>query len=172
MTDASTSRKVRGMTAQPPLPGPQVCACAVPSPSHDLPDHPENPRRFQGFEKILHQFLEVVLEPIDPTTADEAHLLRVRRADFPKALHRAVEPGPYTIDYASSYVTPSSYDGAQLPAGTVVEMATRVWRREADSGFAQIRPPGHHATATQPMGFCLLNIAIAARRLQAPGAGA
>ena len=88
------------------------------------------------------------------------------------ALRQAAQQGPAIIDYAPTYVTPSSYDDALLAAGAVVEVATKVWPgAEASSGFALIRPPGHHATATQAMGFCLLNnIAIAARQLQALGA--
>jgi acetoin utilization deacetylase AcuC-like enzyme len=35
---------------------------------------------------------------------------------------------------------------------------------EADNGFALLRPPGHHATPTRAMGFCLFNnIGLAAR---------
>jgi acetoin utilization deacetylase AcuC-like enzyme len=38
------------------------------------------------------------------------------------------------------------------------------------SAFVATRPPGHHATATEAMGFCLVNhVAVAARHLQATG---
>lgn len=38
---------------------------------------------------------------------------------------------------------------------------------EVPAGYSIARPPGHHATATQSMGFCLLNnVAIAARYAQ------
>lgn len=35
------------------------------------------------------------------------------------------------------------------------------------NGFAVVRPPGHHAEASQAMGFCFFNsVAVTARLLQ------
>ena len=59
----------------------------------------------------------------------------------------------------------SSLRAALLAAGTAIEAGRA-------GGFALVRPPGHHATPTSAFGFCLLNnVAIAARALQAEGAG-
>jgi acetoin utilization deacetylase AcuC-like enzyme len=42
----------------------------------------------------------------------------------------------------------------------------RIMDGEVDNGFAMVRPPGHHAEADHPMGFCLFNnVAVAARYL-------
>jgi acetoin utilization deacetylase AcuC-like enzyme len=51
-------------------------------------------------------------------------------------------------------------------AGGGAAVAEAVWARQARTGFALTRPPGHHATSTRGMGFCLLNnIALAAEYL-------
>jgi acetoin utilization deacetylase AcuC-like enzyme len=66
-----------------------------------------------------------------------------------------------------TYVTPQSYEIARLAAGGVLRAVDAVMRGETDSALAAIRPPGHHATPSMGMGFCLLNnVAIAARYAQ------
>ncbi|XP_053280542.1 histone deacetylase 7 isoform X1 [Pleuronectes platessa] len=56
---------------------------------------------------------------------------------------------------------------ARMAAGSVVELASRVAKGELKNGFAVVRPPGHHADPSNPMGFCYFNsVAIAAKQLQ------
>lgn len=48
-----------------------------------------------------------------------------------------------------------------------VEASLSKSRKSGPAGFAIVRPPGHHAVPTGPMGFCLLDhIAVAARHCQ------
>ncbi|CAH8305491.1 unnamed protein product [Eruca vesicaria subsp. sativa] len=66
----------------------------------------------------------------------------------------------------SIYLNGSSSEAAYLAAGSVVEVTEKVAKGELDSGFAIVRPPGHHAEANEAMGFCLFNnVAVAASYL-------
>ncbi|XP_048054725.1 histone deacetylase 4-like isoform X1 [Megalobrama amblycephala] len=60
-----------------------------------------------------------------------------------------------------------SSSAARLAAGSVVELVFKVASGELKNGFAVVRPPGHHAEESTPMGFCYFNsVAIAAKLLQ------
>ncbi|GJY66841.1 histone deacetylase 5 [Tanacetum coccineum] len=65
--------------------------------------------------------------------------------------------------YDSIYFNEGSSESAYLAAGSVLEVAEKVAKGELNSAFAIVRPPGHHAEKSEPMGFCLFNnVAIAA----------
>ena len=52
---------------------------------------------------------------------------------------------------------------ARLATGSSVDLVTRVLDNNIGSGLALVRPPGHHAMADTPCGFCgYNNIVIAA----------
>ncbi|XP_072238633.1 histone deacetylase 7-like isoform X2 [Leuresthes tenuis] len=56
---------------------------------------------------------------------------------------------------------------SRIAVGCVTDLALKVAQRELKNGFAVVRPPGHHATHSSPLGFCFFNsVAIAAKQLQ------
>eukprot|EP00879_Flechtneria_rotunda_P009380 GHRR01009822.1.p1 GENE.GHRR01009822.1~~GHRR01009822.1.p1 ORF type:complete len:989 (+),score=531.33 GHRR01009822.1:589-3555(+) len=70
------------------------------------------------------------------------------------------------------YLGPATFQCASMAAGAAIDVAVAVYRGEAPSGAAIIRPPGHHAEGGLAMGFCYFNnAAVAARAAQTAGAG-
>ena len=63
---------------------------------------------------------------------------------------------------------PHSALAARLAAGSVIALTEAVCNGEIKSGFAVVRPPGHHCESDRAQGFCLFNsVAVAVRHAQA-----
>ena len=75
----------------------------------------------------------------------------------------APEAGEVQLD-ADTFMSPGSLEAALRAAGGAVKAVDLVMSGEAANAFVACRPPGHHAEAEKPMGFCLFgNVAIAAK---------
>jgi acetoin utilization deacetylase AcuC-like enzyme len=100
----------------------------------------------------------------DPLEVPEEILTGVHTTTFMESLRSASRSGLH-LD-ADTYTTPASWEVTFRSAGGALAVASAVWQRRAQRGFALTRPPGHHSTAQRAMGFCLLNnIALAAEYL-------
>ncbi len=98
-----------------------------------------------------------------PSAAPEDAVLRGHTPDLLKRLGH----GP-DLDADTPYF-PGIREHALRAAGAALEAAALA--RGGERVFSLMRPPGHHATRTQAMGFCYLNaIAIAALAQAAAGA--
>jgi acetoin utilization deacetylase AcuC-like enzyme len=117
---------------------------------HPTWDHPERQERLV----VLHQEFEYR----DAQPATDEDLLRCHAPELVELIRRIDRPALIGLD---TVVSDTSYEAALLAAGAAIE-AARV------GGFAFVRPPGHHATRDEAMGFCLFdNVAVAARYAQA-----
>jgi acetoin utilization deacetylase AcuC-like enzyme len=134
----------------------------VDSPNHIYPDHPERPGRLDILQPRLQSF---AAERIETMAASREEIAYIHNPKLVEALERVCrEEAPGIIDYAPTYVTPSSFEDALRAAGGVITCVRAVLRGEAKNAFAIVRPPGHHAEPDRAMGFCIFNnIAIAAR---------
>ena len=130
---------------------------------HDQPGHPEHAARLQAIEvAIEHLGLDADLLQLDARQATEAQVRAVHDLHMIERLeHASIEEAWLNPD---TYTTAGSWKAAFGAAGAAVQAVEQVVRGQVANAFALIRPPGHHATSSQAMGFCLFNnIAIAAR---------
>jgi acetoin utilization deacetylase AcuC-like enzyme len=129
--------------------------------------HPERPARLtavlSGIEAALKD--SDAVEVFAPEPAAREDLERVHPSALLNELEQFCANGGGRID-ADTAATPESWDAAVRAAGAGVDAVARLERGEADAAFLAVRPPGHHALANRPMGFCLLNnVAVTAAHL-------
>jgi len=131
---------------------------------HETGSHPENAKRLEAVMAHLEETGRLEqLTPVNPRPATTEELNYVHQASYVSHIKDAALEGFGWLD-ADTIMSPDSYDAALYAAGGVIEATDAVISGKVNSAFALVRPPGHHATATAAMGFCLFNnIAIAAR---------
>lgn len=135
---------------------------------HDMGSwHPESPSRLQAIDdQLILARLDGLIEQRSAPLADTADILRNHT---PGALalvrdHVPATPGDYYPLDGDTSLCHYSYQAALRAAGAAVAATDAVIAGSIDNAFCAVRPPGHHATPTEPMGFCLFNnVAIAAR---------
>lgn len=129
---------------------------------HDTgPTHAERPARLEAVTEGLRERYPD-LEWIDAPRASRGQLLRVHTESL---LHAVLEtkPGERIWLDPDTVLSPASAEAGLRAAGAVIAAVERVLNGEATRAFCAVRPPGHHATCSAAMGFCLFNsIAVGA----------
>ncbi len=131
------------------------------------PGHVESPERLQA---ILAE-LATLPAGVGWASARDATAEELRRVHAPEYLARleTLRGAEESLDPDTS-VSPGSIAAAVRAAGACCGLVDALIERKAQSGFALVRPPGHHAERAEAMGFCLLNnVAIAAEHVRARG---
>ena len=110
------------------------------------------------------------LVPLEPRPATRDELERVHPAAYLDAMERFCRGRRRPHRRRHRRPSPASWDAAVLAAGAGLAAVEALDRGEGDAAFCAVRPPGHHATPTRAMGFCLLNnVAVTAAHLAARG---
>ena len=133
---------------------------------HDTgPYHPERIDRLRAVTARLEQAGLVsrcgrgMVSPIS-----EEAITRVHSSDVLELVEDTVATGGGHLD-ADTVVCPESLDAARAAAGAAANAVDAVLTGDGPTALCLVRPPGHHATPTRSMGFCVFNtIALAARR--------
>jgi acetoin utilization deacetylase AcuC-like enzyme len=130
---------------------------------HETGRHVEVPGRLLSITKSLEQSgLAAQCRPMRyvPLTAEQA--ARVHERALVERARQVCHAGGGYLD-ADTVVCPESFEVALAAAGACVSAVDAVLKGEDQTALCLVRPPGHHATPTQCMGFCLFNnIALAA----------
>ncbi|MEA1989480.1 MAG: histone deacetylase [Pseudomonadota bacterium] len=137
---------------------------------HDRIDHPENAKRLVAIDNALTEHnLWSQLTPVKGRLAVNEELLWAHTQGYIDeiALLSDDEPGFYNEYQQDTYVNEHTFNAAKMAAGSNINLNLAVYDRQVDTGFALLRPPGHHALENKAMGFCIFNSdVIASRALQ------
>jgi acetoin utilization deacetylase AcuC-like enzyme len=126
--------------------------------------HPESPMRLKAILAALESSgLASKLSMREAPEARREHLERVHDAQHVDLIFESAPARGYAYLDPDTSMNAKSLSAALRAAGAVVSATDAVMAGDASIAFCAVRPPGHHATPTRPMGFCIFNtVAIGA----------
>jgi acetoin utilization deacetylase AcuC-like enzyme len=137
---------------------------------HDMGrGHPESPQRLDAIaDHLIEVGLDGALIRRDAPLVELEHVAFAHNQGYVSELRellgevaRTGEPRALDPDTSASRGT---WNAVRRGAGAAVAATQGVLAGEFHNAFCSVRPPGHHATRGQAMGFCFFNnVAIAAR---------
>jgi len=126
--------------------------------------HPECPARLNAIsEQLIDSGLGHVCPLYQSKKVTKEQLVAAHQPHYIESLYaNAPSQGVFVID-ADTQMMPQTLAAAQYAAGSGVMAVDLLMQGAHRSVFCPVRPPGHHASKGQAMGFCFFNnIAISA----------
>jgi acetoin utilization deacetylase AcuC-like enzyme len=137
---------------------------------HDMGrGHPECPQRLDAIDDyLLATGLDIAIQRIDAPLVDLEAVAHAHSSGYVSELRDALErveaEGSHLALDPDTAANPGTWAAIRRAAGAAVAATDAVIDGYASNAFCSVRPPGHHATRSRPMGFCFFNnVAIAAR---------
>jgi acetoin utilization deacetylase AcuC-like enzyme len=138
--------------------------------AHDMgPGHPECPARIHAIEDQLRATgLDALLVAQNVPLASNEDLARAHDLNYVLTLDDFLQQLEANGDTRAldpdTWASPGTRAAAWRAAGAAVAATDAVIDGKISNAFCAVRPPGHHATHNQTMGFCFFNnVAVAAR---------
>jgi len=138
--------------------------------AHDMGrGHPECPQRLDAIhDHLIATGLTSALDMRDAPLVTLAQLAHAHSTGYVNELRAQLEPladsGEHVALDPDTSAGPGTWFAALRGAGAAVAATDAVIDGNAVNAFCAVRPPGHHATRGQAMGFCFFNnVAVAAR---------
>ena len=127
-------------------------------------EEPEAKRRIRNLLEVSG--LLEKLKPIHALEPIDTDFLRVHTQQYLEKVNAL--DGKHGLLDGETKVALASVKIARKSAGGVMAAVKAVMEKEVDNAYVLARPPGHHATPDQGLGFCIFaNIAIAAEYARA-----
>jgi acetoin utilization deacetylase AcuC-like enzyme len=137
--------------------------------AHAVHGHPERPERREAVADGVRAAAQGRLVETEARGATDAELERIHPSEH-LARIAAFDAAGMAWPDPDTYLVRGSLDAARRAAGATIDAALAVATGDAGIAFAVVRPPGHHASAERPTGFCLFNnIAVSVAALRAEG---
>ena len=129
---------------------------------HETP--PGHPEQVARLKHILQAVEDLNLLRIEAPLAQKENILAVHPQAHIDLIHtNSPETGMSQLD-GDTHMSPGTVTAAYRAAGGAICAVDTVISGKAKNAFVAVRPPGHHAEAQIPMGFCIFgNVAIAAK---------
>ena len=140
------------------------------SKKHDTgPGHPECPQRYDAIWKAVEKASlpaqTLKLAPRAATTEDD--IARVHTREYIAAAKLDIAQKRGQLRTGDTAISAQSWEVAMHAVGSALGAVDAVFEKRVRNAMAIVRPPGHHATPTRGMGFCVFNnVAVAARYAQ------
>ncbi|MDI6703570.1 MAG: histone deacetylase [bacterium] len=124
---------------------------------HETGGHPENKQRVaRTIEYLKQSRINKDLLYITPNLASIEEIMLVHPKSYIESIEKACKTDRRYLD-ADTLISPDSFDVALLAVGGVISCVNSVMEGKVKTGFALVRPPGHHACKEKAMGFCIFN---------------
>jgi acetoin utilization deacetylase AcuC-like enzyme len=141
---------------------------------HEMgPGHPECPERLDAInDRLIGTGLMDLLESHDAPLAELEDIALAHDPDLIESVGelnaRLQASATATARYAQidpdTSLNRHTWNAVRRAAGAAIAATNAVMAGQLQNAFCAVRPPGHHATYSRAMGFCVFNsIAIAAK---------